>query len=72
MSKNKKENSDQKITIDGTEHNVSDMSPDQINLINHIHDLDRKIGSTTFNLEQLQYGRQAIVNGLSQSLNTQE
>jgi hypothetical protein len=37
-------------------------------LINHIADLDRKIGSTRFNLDQLQVGRDAFVNMLTASL----
>ena len=72
MSKNKKENSDETVTIDGEEHLVSSLEPKQIAMINHINDLDRKINTTQFNLEQLQFGRQAFVNGLSQSINIQE
>jgi len=37
-------------------------------MINHIADLDRKIGSTRFNLDQLQVGRDAFVNMLTASL----
>jgi hypothetical protein len=37
-------------------------------LINHVADLDRKIGSTRFNLDQLQVGRDAFVNMLTASL----
>ena len=44
------------------------MTPEQQQLINHITDLDRKINTTTFNLAQLQFGRTAFANSLSQSL----
>jgi len=37
-------------------------------MINHIADLDRKIGSTQFNLDQLQVGKQAFMDMLTKSL----
>jgi hypothetical protein len=37
-------------------------------IINHIGDLDRKIRSTQFNLDQLTVGRDAFVNMLTASL----
>ena len=37
-------------------------------MINHITDLERKIGSTQFNLDQLQVGRQAFLDMLTKSL----
>ena len=36
--------------------------------INHLSDLDRKISSTAFNLDQLNVGKQAFVNMLKTSL----
>jgi hypothetical protein len=37
-------------------------------MINHLGDLDRKINSTQFNLDQLQVGRQAFLEMLQKSL----
>ena len=37
-------------------------------MINHIGDLDRKISSTQFNLDQLQVGKKAFVDMLTTSL----
>ena len=37
-------------------------------MINHIGDLDRKINSTEFNLDQLNMGKTAFVNALTDSL----
>jgi len=48
------------------------MTDEQKAMINHIQDLDRKIQTSQFNLEQLNFGKNAFVNALSQSLNTQE
>ncbi len=56
------------ITIDDTEFNIEDMTGEQQAMINHINDLDRKIAQSQFNLEQLQFGKNAFVNSLSQSL----
>jgi hypothetical protein len=37
-------------------------------MVNHVGDLDRKIGSTQFNLDQLQVGKQAFMQLLTASL----
>jgi len=60
---------DQTITIDDKEYKVSDLSPEQINLVNHVADLDRKLDSARFNVDQLQVGRNAFMNMLTESLN---
>ena len=70
MSKTKKEKTI--ITVNDEEHIYEDMTDEQKSIINHINDLDRKIGTSQFNLEQLNFGKNAFVNALSQSLNTQE
>ena len=69
MAKKQKEQP-QKVTINDTEFNIEDMTSKQQAMINHINDLDRKIVQSQFNLEQLQFGRNAFVNSLSQSLET--
>ena len=72
MSKKQKENSEQTITINDVEHKVSDLSQDQITYINHINDLDRKIVSSQFNLDQLNVGKNAFMNALNESLEVVE
>jgi len=57
------------ITINGTDFTEDQLTDEQKAMINHIADLDRKIGSTRFNLDQLQVGRDAFVNMLTKSLN---
>ena len=57
------------ITINGTDYTEDQLTDEQKAMINHIADLDRKIGSTRFNLDQLQVGRDAFVNMLTASLN---
>jgi len=56
------------ITVNNEEYVYEEMTDEQKGLINHINDLDRKIGSSQFNLEQLMFGKDAFVNTLSQSL----
>lgn len=58
----------QVITIDEVEYNVEDFTDEQRVLINHVMDLDRKIGSTKFNLDQLNVGRGAFMNALKDTL----
>jgi hypothetical protein len=59
------------VTIDGIEFNVEDMTQQQQMLLNHVADLERKIGSTKFQLDQLQVGRDAFFNMLKTALETQ-
>lgn len=56
------------VTIDGVEYKFEDMTPEQQALINHLIDLDRKIGSSQFNLDQLNVGKQAFMSLLKESL----
>jgi len=58
----------QTIMIDEVEYNVEDFTDEQKVLINHVMDLDRKIGSTKFNLDQLNVGRGAFMNALKETL----
>lgn len=60
------------ITIDGTDYTEDQLTDQQKVIINHIGDLDRKIGSTQFNLDQLQVGREAFVNMLTASLKAED
>ena len=56
------------VTIDDVEYAFEDMKPKQQNMVNHLIDLDRKIGSTQFNLDQLNVGKQAFLSMLRESL----
>lgn len=56
------------ITIDEVEYQYEDLTPEQQALFNHCIDLDRKIGSAQFNLDQLQVGKNAFFGLLKQSL----
>jgi hypothetical protein len=58
----------QTITINDIEYTEDQLTDQQKVIINHIADLDRKIRSTQFNLDQLTVGRDAFVNILTASL----
>ena len=48
------------------------MEPQQKAICNHIADLDRKINSATFNLEQMQFGREAFIKEIKAALTKKE
>ena len=56
------------VTIDGVEHKLEDLTEQQTMLLNHVADLERKIGSTKFQLDQLQVGRDAFFTMLKAAL----
>lgn len=60
------------ITIDGRDYTEDQLTDEQKVLINHVADLDRKIGSARFNLDQLQVGRDAFMNMLNETLKEQD
>ena len=60
------------IVINDKEYLVEDLTQEQQVMVNHISDLDRKLSSARFNLDQLNVGREAFVNMLTKSLDTPE
>jgi len=56
------------ITIDNVEHNLDEMTDEQKLLVQHCLDLDRKIGTTQFQLDQLRVGKEAFIKMLKESL----
>ena len=61
-------NENKTITVNDVEHNIEDLTEQQIAMVNHIADLDKKLGSLRFNIDQLNVGREAFVNMLTASL----
>ncbi len=56
------------VTIDTIEYDISTFTEEQVLLLNHCVDLDRKIGSTQFQLQQLQVGKDAFLKMLKDKL----
>jgi len=65
MSQDKKKT---QITIDDVDYIYEDMTQEQQALFNHCIDLDRKINSAQFNLDQLNGGKEAFIKKLKDSL----
>lgn len=56
------------ITIDGIEYVYENLTPEQQVLANHILDLERKLNSARFNVDQMHVGRNAFVQIFERSL----
>ena len=56
------------ITINGTDYTEDQLTDQQKIWINHITDLDRKMSSAKFNLDQLAVGKQGFLGMLTKSL----
>jgi cell division septum initiation protein DivIVA len=57
------------IVIDDVEYAYEDLTQEQQALFNHCIDLDRKISSAQFNLDQLNVGKNAFITLLKEALN---
>ena len=56
------------VTIDGIEYDASTFTPEQSHLLDHCVDLDRKIMTIQFDLQQLQVGKDAFLKMLKGQL----
>ncbi len=65
-------NENKTITVNEVEHNIEDLTEQQLAMVNHIADLDKKLGNLVFNMDQLKVGREAFVNMLTASLTEPE
>tara|TARA_R110002126_G_scaffold47158_3_gene132173 strand:+ start:434 stop:658 length:225 start_codon:yes stop_codon:yes gene_type:complete len=61
-------NENKTITVNDVEHNIEDLTEQQMTMVNHVADLDKKLGNLLFNMDQLKVGREAFVNMLAKSL----
>jgi len=59
------------ITIDDVEYDINEMTEQQQMLLNHVADLDRKLGAARFNVDQLEVGRRAFFDMLKASLSVE-
>jgi len=56
------------ITVNDKPYNVEDLSEQEIVMVNHVADLDRKLMAARFNVDQLQVCRDTFVGMLTNSL----
>ena len=64
----KKEKESQVVVINDVEYKVDDLNEQQVMLVNHVADLDRKLAQSQFNLDQLQGGREHFMKKLEVEL----
>ena len=57
-----------KITVDGKEHDVSDLDEKEIYVLKHVRVLRERIAEARFNLDQLVMAERAFSNTLVESL----
>jgi hypothetical protein len=58
---------EQTVNIDGTTHKVSDLSKEQVQLVNHVTDLDRQLAQLGMSGEQAQVSRNHFMGLLNES-----
>ena len=59
------------ITINDKEYFVEDLTDEQKKMFNHLTDLNRKLASSAFNMDQLRVGRDAFVNMLAAAVESE-
>ena len=67
-----KDKQPQIVTIDEVEYDANNFNEEQVALFNHCLDLDRKIGSTNSQLQQLNVGKDAFIKLLKTALEPKE
>ncbi len=64
----KKQKEEPMVNIEGKDYKVSDLTPEQVDMVNHVADLDNKLRSAQFNLTQMQGGRKFFMDMLNEDL----
>ena len=72
MVKKEKNPQEKIITLFNKDYKESELSEEQKVMINHVADLERKIQSSEFNLQQLRFGKQAFIDALQASVESEE
>ena len=60
---------EQTVSIDGVDYNPADFTPEQVQLINHVSDLDGQIRRVAMQMEQAQVARSHFMAQLKETLN---
>jgi hypothetical protein len=56
------------FTVIDQTHKIEELSEQQVAMVNHLQDLERKISNARFNVDQLSVGREAFIKLLEESL----
>ena len=68
----KKQKEAQIVTINDKDYKIDDLSEKQLALVNHVADLDRKIQTSIFNVDQLKGGREYFMKNLEEELDSEK
>ena len=60
------------LTLDEKEYVIDEMTDDEKMLLNHINDMQSKINTNQFMRDQLEVGKEAFINKLRESLESEE
>ena len=60
------------LNLDDKEYVIEDMTDEQKMMVNHINDLQNKQNTNAFMADQLQVGKEAFINMLRTSLESEE
>jgi len=71
MAKEKKQEP-QKLTLFDKEYSMDELTDEQKVMVNHIADLENKMGSMAFNMDQLTVGKEAFIKRLQESLESED
>jgi hypothetical protein len=58
------------ITVNDKEYDMNSFTKEEVTIYNHIQDLNRKLESALFNVDQLRVGKDAFIRMLANSLET--
>ena len=71
MAKEKKQEP-QKLTLFDKEYSMDELTDEQKVMVNHIADLENKMGSMAFNMDQWTVGKEAVIKRLQESLESED
>ena len=71
MAKEKKQEP-QKLNLFDKEYSMDELTDEQKVMVNHIADLENKMGSMAFNIDQLTVGKEAFILRLQESLESED
>mgnify|MGYP003117246941 FL=1 len=60
------------LTLNEKEYVIDEMTDDEKMLLNHINDMQSKINTNQFMRDQLEVGKEAFINKLRESLETEK
>ena len=71
MAKEKKQEP-QKLNLFDKEYSMDELTDEQKVMVNHIADLENKMSSMAFNMDQLTVGKEAFIKRLQESLESED